>query len=1282
MSLHHSLRSIGARFLALLMVLSALPALAASGVDLIVKTRIPGGNNAATAITVQPDGKFVTAGYARWGTQQFSIARYNTNGSLDTTWGPAGIGYILEPLGSGNASATGVAIQSDGKVVAGGYVNTGIVEKFAIARFSAAGVLDTSFGGGGAATPVGTGNARAYGMVIQGDGKIVLAGFATDPNTGHQGFALVRYNTNATLDTTFGGTGIVIKPLGGVDSQGNAIALQADGRLVVTGTSGGALAIARFNSDGSLDTSFNAGSGFRTLGGGFTSGTAIALQGDGKIVVGGVSSGTFGFVRLNTDGTLDATFNGSGTQVVTFSQGASLTAIAIQGDGKIVGGGSATTGGGPANAATRLNSNGTVDTSFGTSGKLVSSVFGSDTPAAMALLGDGRFLLAGRTVTGSGAIDEDLVMVTAAGAIDTTFGTGGGVTEDFGSAPSQAKATLVQTDGKIVIAGTVPYELPQTNRPAQSSVVARYNSDGTLDTGFGTGGMVVNPTGATGTKGWAANAIAQQADGKLVTAGFNRVAGTTNYEIEVARYTTSGALDASFGSGGFVEISVHGVDDEATSIAIQSNGSIVVGGFTRNGTFYNSVVLRLTSSGALDTTFNSTGISEVSITTGSDQVTAIALQSDGKIVAAAWEDLSSTQTGFGVFRLNTNGTLDTGFGSSGITTTAIGPAGAYAQGLVIQGDGKIVLGGRAFNGSADEMTLARYTASGVLDTTYGNHGIAQNVLSNYTRIDALALLSSGEVAAVGELAGEYLAAQYTTSGALDTAFGSGGTLPFQANPYAGADVAYSVAIQPSDGKWIVAGNGSGILAWARLFAAGTGPAPVTPSVAVASSVNPSNSGQSVTFTATVSGSSGTPTGTVTFLDGSTAICSSVVLSSGVATCTTASLASGSQSITASYSGDATYGAATSAALTQTVQSGSTQSGQLTLSRGSIDFGGESMGTTSLPQTITITNSGHTTITISGIAASSQFAQSNNCSTLNAGASCTVTVTFTPAAAAGAINSTAAVSGSLSITSNDPASPATVALAGTAEKSMITHYYESILRREPDASGKPFWQQEAATVVSMGLDVNETWYAMAMQFFASPEYASLNRDDTGFVTDLYETFFNRAPDSSGMSFWTGQIAQGVPRDVVLVSFLFSNEFTSFSQSVFGNTTVRAEIDMVTDFYRGLLGRLPDSSGFSFWVQQFRTAQCQGSAQVTAQADAISSSFMNSGEYVNRNRTNAQFVGDMYDTFLRRGGDVNGVQFWLNQLNSGGMTREQVREQFVASQEFQTRVNAVISQGCMH
>jgi DNA-binding beta-propeller fold protein YncE len=455
-------------------------------------------------------------------------------------------------------------------------------------------------------------------------------------------------------------------------------------------------------------------------------------------------------------------------------------------------------------------------------------------------------------------------------------------------------------------------------------------------------------------------------------------------------------------------------------------------------------------------------------------------------------------------------------------------------------------------------------------------------------------------------------------------------------------------------------------------------------VALVSSSNPAVTGAAVTFTATISGGTAAPGGSVSFADGGVAIsgCEAVAVASRSARCTTSALDLGHHAIVATYSGDGAYTGATSASLDQSIQPTPRPGAQVGPDH--VDFGGESMGTTTTAAIVTLTNTGNAVLNVNAVGVSggdaAQFAATSDCQAVAAGDHCTVRVTFTPAASGGALNTTVPASATLTISHDADGSPTAVALSGSGEKSLVTHFYEAVLRRAPDADGKPFWSGEAERMAGLGANVNETWFAMSMSFFGSPEYQRFGRDDNAFLADLYATFFNRVPDADGASFWRQQMAGGMPREAVLASFMFSPEFATFTRGVFGDTAARAEVDVVMDFYRGALARLPDSDGFAFWVQRFRAAQCQGAQAVADQADAISSAVLQSGEYAGRQRTNAQYVGDLYNTFLRRGGDLDGVRTWIANLDQGRQTREDVRRAFLASDEFRQRVNAIVGQGC--
>ncbi len=340
----------------------------------------------------------------------------------------------------------------------------------------------------------------------------------------------------------------------------------------------------------------------------------------------------------------------------------------------------------------------------------------------------------------------------------------------------------------------------------------------------------------------------------------------------------------------------------------------------------------------------------------------------------------------------------------------------------------------------------------------------------------------------------------------------------------------------------------------------------------------------------------------------------------------------------------------------------------------LDFGGQSMGTTSPPLTVTLTNTSAETVKLGPFIWPPAFAaaSSNACATLGPGASCDLRVVFRP-------RTEGTITGTLWFFYGPGTT--TLYMRGVGERSLVTHYYRSILGRDPDGAGKAYWESEAARLAQIGADPNETSFAMAMTFYASAEYAGFGRDDGGYVTDLYRSFFDRAPDADGFAYWTGTLAAGMPREVVLSSFMFSPESASFSRSIFGASSARAEVEVVVDFYRGILGRLPDDAGSAAWMAALRTAQCQGPQAVVEAADRISGAFVNSHEYLARGRSNAQYVGDLYNAFLRRGGEIGGVLGWIGQLDNGNLAREDVRRAFLASAEFAARVHSMADAGCL-
>jgi uncharacterized delta-60 repeat protein len=302
------------------------------GGDGIVTTSIGAVDDAAFEVVVQNDGKIVIGGYSYTGTDfDFALVRYNIDGSLDMTFG-GGDGIVTTDIGASD-NGRSLVLQSDGKIILAGYTGNGVDDDFAIARYNTDGSLDMmNFGGGDGIviTPIGPGIDNIRGVALQTDGKIVVAGFSS--NGADEDFALARYNMDGSLDVVNfgGGDGIVTTPVGTSHDAGNAVALQSDGKIVIAGRSiigtVNQFAVVRYNTDGSLDMlNFGGGDGIVTT----TIGTiddnarAVALQSDGKIVAAGFSSnGTdrdFALARYNTDGTLDATFDGDGKVITDFS---------------------------------------------------------------------------------------------------------------------------------------------------------------------------------------------------------------------------------------------------------------------------------------------------------------------------------------------------------------------------------------------------------------------------------------------------------------------------------------------------------------------------------------------------------------------------------------------------------------------------------------------------------------------------------------------------------------------------------------------------------------------------------------------------------------------------------------------------------------------------------------------------------------------------------------------------------------------------------------------------
>lgn len=392
------------------------------GGDGRVTTNIGDHYDAAYALAIQSDGKLVAAGETdlRNSGAQIALTRYRRHGRLDAGFGSAG--RVVTNLPGLYDYVNGIAIQPDGKIVA---VGTGGFGSFAVVRFTVDGSLDTSFSGDGRVlTSLTPGLEIASGVVIQSDGRIIVVG----PSGGQSGdqFGLVRYNSDGSLDSSFGGDGIVRTNITGRADEADAVRIQSDGKIVVSGMANSfccdsKFALARFNTDGTLDTSFsgdgkvttNFTSGHSGLDGAF----ALALQADEKIVAAGPAGdegsprgGRFGVARYDDDGTPDATFSGDGKVVTNLSRGVDRAFdVELQADGMIVVGGAADFRGSGKFAVVRYLADGHRDSTFSRDGKVTTNISKrSDVAYALAIQPDGAIAVAG--VAGRGQRDTKFAL--------------------------------------------------------------------------------------------------------------------------------------------------------------------------------------------------------------------------------------------------------------------------------------------------------------------------------------------------------------------------------------------------------------------------------------------------------------------------------------------------------------------------------------------------------------------------------------------------------------------------------------------------------------------------------------------------------------------------------------------------------------------------------------------------------------------------------------------------------------------------------------------------------
>jgi uncharacterized delta-60 repeat protein/uncharacterized repeat protein (TIGR01451 family) len=638
-------------------------------------------NGAVYSIAVQSDGKIIAGGgiFTRYEKDTVSnIVRLNPDGTLDKTFN----------VGSGASGLVRkIVIQSDGKIlVAGAFSSFNGVLKNRIVRLNSDGSFDNTFS-------IGTGfNNEVHAMICQADGKILVGG-AFSAYNGTTKSQIVRLNNNGSIDNTFNtGTGFN-NPVYSLD-------VQSDGKILAGGyfTSFNGVTtnnLVRLNQDGSLDNSFLIGTGANS------NVASIVCQADGKILLGGGFTSFNGtasnfVVRLNSDGTIDSQFN------TGYGANNAVISIALQTDGKILVSGLFNTFGNvQAIGVVRLNSDGTIDNSFAL------QTLGSGTLDYYGVISsqpDGKILVGGNFVMYNKCTANKLLRLNSNGTIDNTFKKGNGANDWI-------KAIAYLPDGKVLVGG----QFVSFNGVIKNGI-ACLNSDGTISNSFNTG------TGANAS----VYSLILQPDGKIIVGGqFTTFNGVAN-KRGILRLNSDGSIDNTFNAG-------TGADDVVLTLALQSDGKILVGGlFTSfNGAAKNRLV-RLNSDGSVDNTF--------AIGSGANNsIETILQQSDGKIIIGGAFTTFNGQAKNYIVRLNVGGSIDNSFNmGTGFNNSVY----SIAQ---QPNDEKILIGGSfSLYNALPSNGIVRLNIDGSMDKSFQvDNGVSTMVLTIALQTDGQILLGGG-----------------------------------------------------------------------------------------------------------------------------------------------------------------------------------------------------------------------------------------------------------------------------------------------------------------------------------------------------------------------------------------------------------------------------------------------------------------------------------------------------------------------------------------------------------
>jgi uncharacterized delta-60 repeat protein len=698
------------------------------------------------------------------------------------------------------------AVAPDGKVVLAGSSGGAIV----VTRRLSSGAPDFGFGGNGRVSvthPAGPLAARS--IALQADGKIVVAGQGN--YDGFTDFLVIRLTSTGSLDLSFSGNGFASAWVSSYDNHAEKVLIQPDGKIVVAGHAESDFAAARFHPDGTLDTSFS-GDGMTSFDFGWDQTDKCfdaVLQADGKLVMVGGTEGItfhdedFALARLHINGSLDDSFDGDGKVQTGFGDFYDRAyAVAIQpSDLRIVVVGQGSLAPGQGRAARYYSSDGSLDDSFDGDGKMNLPLIAHDAAVNTA----GKITLIGIDPTSVARA----LRLNSNGSLDPEWQGDGDVIVDHDIQERPSLSLLA--DGRVLT--VVP--------KGTNCWLRQYWAHGYLDLG-GLQAVAFNdatfPAGSHET----AHDMAVLPDGKVVLAGEVSTSGYTETDFALTRLLADGRLDASFGVRGRVALSL-GNFDFGRAMVVQSDGKIVVGGYTGSGNAVNFMIARFHANGSADNSFGFGGFNAVDFMGGPDYGWALALQSDGKILLAGTV-FNGARNVFGVARFNSNGVLDSSFDLDGkqLVEFSVGPT-HWASAVVVQASGRIVVGGHV----GANFALVGLTSSGSLDQNFGSFGKTTKDLGGDDYLEALVMGTDGRIYAVGSRFiggnGDWAIARWPANGGLwlcnPVCPWTSGFVDF------GSTSGWAEALDVrSDGSMVIAGTVGTTARWAQFTP--TSPTPV------------------------------------------------------------------------------------------------------------------------------------------------------------------------------------------------------------------------------------------------------------------------------------------------------------------------------------------------------------------------------------------------------------------------------------------------------------------------